>query len=146
MKITLIVTLFFLVSLPCFAKLTEEDVNQIRQIIREEIEPVKKEMATMKGEIQALKITIAEMDKRIEAQFKAVDSRFDAVDSKFDAIDGKISIIQWFIGGLVAITVFAVGIPQLLIAYREKRESRLSKELDELKQEIAALKEKKIIT
>ena len=36
--------LLFAFALPCFAELTENDIRQIRQVIREEIEPVKKEI------------------------------------------------------------------------------------------------------
>ncbi|HIE29830.1 TPA: hypothetical protein EYP66_21380 [Candidatus Poribacteria bacterium] len=141
MKITLIVTLFFLASLPCFASLTQEDVMLIRQIIREEIEPLKKEieslkkdivsvrmeMAMMKGEIQALKATIAEMDKRMAAQLAEMDKR---VAAQFNAVYRNFSLIQWFIGGLIAITVAAIALPRLLIAYRERKENRLSKKVD----------------
>jgi len=115
MKNVLVIILLFAISLPCFAELTE---NDIRRIIREEIEPLKIEIATIKGDIKVM-------------------------NSGFDAIDEKMSLFQWFIGGLVAIIVFAIGLPLLLMTYRERKENRLSKEIDELKQEIAALKKKK---
>jgi hypothetical protein len=114
MKNALVISLMFVIVLPGYAELTKEDV---RQIVRDEIEPLKLEMATVKGEIQALKVTIAEMDKRISAQFKAVDSKFEAVDS-------KISMLQWLMIALIAITVVAITMPQLLIAYRERKETR----------------------
>ena len=100
-----------------------------------------------------LKIKVSEMDKRMNEKFKAVDDKFKAVDDKFKALDDKISLVQasvndklslmqWFIGGLVALVVAAIAIPQLLILYREKKESR---EMDKLREAIAELKEKKVI-
>ena len=100
--------LLFIIILPCLlvtselpacAELTEKDIQQIRQIIREELEPIKIEIAE-------LKITVSEMNKRM--------------DEKFKAVEDKISLIQWFIGLLVAIVVAAIAIPQLLILYRER--------------------------
>ncbi|MFQ6042891.1 MAG: hypothetical protein ACE5PV_18720 [Candidatus Poribacteria bacterium] len=65
MKTTMIIILLFAIVLPCFAELTEQSV---RQIIREELEPINKEITainneitTMKKEITAIKLDIAEM-------------------------------------------------------------------------------------
>ncbi|MBM3242843.1 hypothetical protein FJZ31_41815 [Candidatus Poribacteria bacterium] len=129
MKPLLCMILFlFAISLPCFGELTENDIRQIRQVIREELEPIKIEIATIKGDIKVLETRITELDNRMTEKFKAVED--------------KISLIQWFIGLLVAIVVAAIAIPQLLILYREKKES---KEIDELKDIIVELKGKKVI-
>jgi len=117
--------LTFVISLPCFSELTE---NDIRRVIREELEPIKIEIATIKGDIKVIENRITELDNRMTEKFKAVED--------------KISLIQWFIGLLVAIVVAAIAIPQLLILYREKKES---KEIDELRDIIAELKGKKVI-
>jgi hypothetical protein len=125
MKNILIIILLLGIGLPCFAELTE---NDIRRVIREELEPIKIEIATIKGDIKVLENRITELDNRMTEKFKAVED--------------KISLIQWFIGLLVAIVVAAIAIPQLLILYREKKES---KEKDELRDIIAELKEKRVI-
>jgi hypothetical protein len=131
MRTVLIIILFFSISLSCFfvicgerpayAELTENDIRQIRQIIREEIEPIKIEIATIKGDIKML-------ESRMTENIKAVED--------------KISLIQWFIGLLVAIVVAAIAIPQLLILYRERKEGS---EIDKLRDAIAELKGKKLI-
>ena len=51
MRLALIFTLLFAIAFPCFAELTEQ---RVRQIIREELEPINKE-------IIAIKLDIAEM-------------------------------------------------------------------------------------
>jgi len=79
---------------PACAELTEKDIQQIRQIIREELE-------TIKIEIAELKITISEINKRM--------------DEKFKAVEDKISLIQWFIGLLVAIVVAAIVVCLVLV-------------------------------
>ena len=69
MRFILIFTLLFaIITSPCFAQLTRKDVEQIvRQVVREELEPVKLDVAKMKGkiatkdELEAVKLDIAEM-------------------------------------------------------------------------------------
>ena len=110
MKTVIIFILLFTFVSPSLAELTE---NDIRRIMREELEPIKIEMAE-------LKVKISEMDKRINEKFKAVDDKISLVQA---SVNDKLSLIQWFIGGLVALVVAAIAIPQLLILYREKKES-----------------------
>jgi hypothetical protein len=45
----------------------------------------------------------------------------------------------------IALTVVAITTPQVLIAYRDSKESRFSKELDQLKQRIDELEKRKIV-
>lgn len=127
MKTLLIIVLLLTLVLPCFAQLTE---NDIRRIIREEVAPIKIEIATIKGDIKTLEGRMATKDDIITMNQKLGD--------KIDTLYGVM------IAALVTIIV-VIAIPQILIAYRERRESRLSKEVDELKQEIADLKGKRII-
>ncbi|MFQ6039575.1 MAG: hypothetical protein ACE5PV_01860 [Candidatus Poribacteria bacterium] len=133
MKTVITLILLFTLVSPCFAELTENDIGRIRQVIRGELEPIKIEMAE-------LKVKVSEMDKRINEKFKAVDDKISIVQA---SVNDKLSLMQWFIGGLVALVVAAIAIPQLLILYREKKES---KEMDKLREAIAELKEKKVIT
>jgi len=125
MKTTLIIIMLFTFVLPCFGQLT---ANDVRQIIREELDPVKKEIEFIKKDLGLVKIEIATMKGDIKA------------------FDGKLSLLQWFTGGLVAIIVFAIGLPLLLMTYRERKENKLSKEIIELKKRIIELEKGKIIT
>jgi archaellum component FlaC len=123
--------LLIIFAIPCFAELTEKDISQIRQIIREEIEPIKIEIVTIKGDIKALEGKMATKDDIIAVNQKLGD--------KIDTLYGII------IASFVTLIV-VIAIPQILIAYRERRESRLSKEVDELKQRVAELERKRIVT
>ena len=126
--------LLFAFALPCFAELTE---NDIRRIIREEIEPIKIEIATIKGDIKTLEGKMATKDDIIAVKGD-ITTMYQKLSDKID------SLYVVMISALVTIIV-VIAIPQIIIAYRERRESRLSTEVDELKQEIADLKGKMII-
>jgi hypothetical protein len=105
---------------PCFAELTE---NDIRRVVREEIAPLRVENAEIKGKM-------ATKDDIINIYQKLSD--------KIDTLYGI--IIVSFVTLIVVIAV-----PQIIIAYRERRESRLSKEVDKLKKRIAELERKQMI-
>jgi signal transduction histidine kinase len=59
-----------------------------------------------------------------------------------DKIDTLYGIIIAAFVTLIAV----IAVPQIIIAYRERRESQLSKEVDDLKQRIAELEKKRILT
>lgn len=131
MKNILIIIIIFS-ALPCFAELTENDIRQIRQVIREEIKPLEDRVGALEKQVLVLEI-------KMEEKFKAVDDKLSLVQT---SVDDKLSLVQWFIGGLVALVVAAIAIPQLLILYREKKEA---KEIDKLRDTIAELQGKKLL-
>ena len=138
MKNALIIILLFVFAYPCFAELTENDVRLIRQIIREEIEPVKIEMATMKGDIRALEGKMATKDDIIAMR--------DILGGQMNTLYGVL------IGILVALIVGILGIflVPFLKKWFEKPEPQrtliISKEVNELKQRMAELEKRNIIT
>ena len=137
MKAILIIILIFAFALPSSAELTE---NDLRRIIREEIEPVKK---VFENRIGQLEIKVA----AIEAKMATKEYIITTYQKLSDKIDSLYAVM---IAALVTIIV-VIAIPQILIemlhfAQHERRESRLSKEVDELKQIIAELKGKKVIS
>ena len=147
MKTAIIFILLFAFVSPSLAELTENDIRQIRQVIREEIKPLEDRMSALETRVGNLEKQVATIETKMEEKFNAVDDKFKAIDDKLSlvqaSINDKLSLIQWFIGGLVALVVAAIAIPQLLILYREKKES---KGINKLREEIAELKEKKVIT
>ncbi|HIE25873.1 TPA: hypothetical protein EYP66_01140 [Candidatus Poribacteria bacterium] len=147
--------LFFALTPPCFGELTEKDVGQIRQIIREEIEPLKIEIATIKDDIKALEGKMATKDdirKELEpmkieiATIKGKMATKDDIITMNQKIGDKIDTLYGIIIASFVTLIVVIAVPQILIAYRERRESRLSKEVDELKQRIVELERKNIVT
>lgn len=125
--------LLSVLTLPCLAELTKEDV---RQIIREEIEPVKIDIAEMKGKM-ATKDDLLNMWKDMTGK---VDTLHGNITSKIDALYAVT------IGVLIAIIVAILSIilPPVIQRWFEQRkvgkdEERFQKieiALEELKKSI----------
>ena len=136
MKTILTSILLFAIALPC-SGLTQQDLDQIERLMDKKLEPIVKEINTIKNEINDIKIDIA----NIKGKMATKDDIISINQKLSDKIDTLYGIIIAAFVTLIAV----IAIPQILIAYRERRESRLSREVDELKREIAELKEKRII-
>ena len=105
MKNTLAIALLLAIALPSFAELTRQDVEQI---IRSELEPIKKE-------ITAIKLDIAEMKGKMATKDELTAIRDDTSEMK-----GKMatksdihSLYRWIITMWVTIILAIFGIPYL---------------------------------
>ena len=120
---TILVLLILLCALamPALAELTDADLNKIRLIVKEEI---KTEIAPIKSDIGALKEDVARLDGRMNGVEKQVAHATNVTY------------------GLIALIVVAIGIP----AWRGKRDRDQERKIEELRQEIEALKQQKIVS
>ena len=103
-KVVLSLILFCAIALPALGELTEADLNKIRLIIKDEI----------KTELESFE---KDIDKRLESFEKDIDKRLESFEKN---IDKRLSLITTLVGGLIALIVLAVGIPQILIAWRSR--------------------------
>jgi len=116
MKTVLIITLLlFALTLPCFAELTKEDV---RQIIREEIEPMKKEIEFVKIEIATIKGDIKALEGKMATKGDLL-SIWKDMTGKIEVLYGLI-IYGLIIGVLLAIIVRVI-LPPVLQKWLESR-------------------------
>ena len=127
---TILVLLILLcaITMPALAELTDADLNKIRLIvkeeIKEEIKPIKDEMASIKADIGTLKEDVARLDGRLTGVEKQVAHATNVTY------------------GLIALIVVAIGIP----AWRGKKDLDQERKIEELRQEIEALKQQKIVS
>lgn len=135
---------FFVIILPTFGELTSQDLDKIRLIVEKEVSEVE----------TRLRAEIAESETRLRTEIAAsemrmkdyVDTKFDEVDTKFEELDKRITLIVGFISALIILVVVTVGIPQIIIAWRGQNERAQDRKIEELAQEIEALKQKHIIS
>ena len=75
-------------------------------------------------------LTVEDIEK-IDAKIKESETRIkEYIDTKNESVDDRLSLITTLIGGLIALIVLAVGIPQILIALAEhKRQAHARKTL-----------------
>ena len=112
--ILLLSILFCAIALPALGELTDADLDKIRLIVKEEV-----------------KSEISEAEKRIT----------NHVDLKISSVEKQITLLTNFVYGLIALIVLAVGIPQILMTLRSKKDQTQEKRLEELTREFETLKQ-----
>ena len=130
MKVIIILFLLLLTA-TAFGELTKEDLQtlkeDLRTIIREEIAASEKR-------------TREYIDLKIDGLDKSLNAKIDAVDQRIDDLKGNVNRI-WL--AIIALIAAAVALPQLIIAYTErKRQKDIEKRQEDLQTEIQQLREK----
>ena len=110
--------LFCAIALPALGELTPEDLDKIRLIV--------------KGEV---KNEISEAEKRIKSH----------VDIKIESVEKRFNLVIGFISALMLLIVITVGIPQIIIAFRSRKDGDQERRIEELAREIEMLKQQRII-
>ena len=102
--------------------------------------------ANSKALINNLRALISNLES-VDKQFGSVDKQFESVDRQFESVGKQISHATNVTYGLmVALIVVAVGIPQIVIAWRGRRDSEQARRIEELSQEIETLKQQRIVS
>lgn len=128
--------LFLLVAAPVLAELTPEDIR----VIREEVTAiVKAENAALEKRMQAyVDLKFEVLDTKFTTKLAEMDTKFTA---KFEAVDGKQNIILIFVTGLIGLIVLAIGVPQIIMALRQKDYRVLEGQIKSLEEKIRLLEE-----
>ena len=113
--------LFCTLALPVFGELTPQDLDKIRLIVKEEIKP-------LKADIVALKVDVARLDGRLTG------------------VEKQIATITNLIYSLMALIVIAIGIPQIIMAFRSRKDRDQERKIEELIREIETLKQQRIVS
>ena len=137
-------------TLPSFAELTPQDLKEIRLIVKEEIETViDKELAPIKADIASMKADIVSLKEG----FARLDGRLTGVENRITGVEKQIAMVANLVFALIALIVVAVGIPQIIITWRSRKDSasemqiaaliqEQNKIMSSLTDEVATLREK----
>ena len=109
--------LLCVVALPALGELTDADLDKIRLIVKDEIS---KELKPVKADIETLKTEVA-------------------------YVRGKLDILDKYVIALIALIVIAVGAPQIVMAWRSRRDRTLENQIETLTQEIETLKQQRTV-
>ena len=115
--------LFCAITLPVLGELTEADLNKIRLIVNEEIKPIEADIVLLKTDTAWIR------------------GKLESVDEQFEGVNNQITHSRRITYGLIALIVAAVGIPQIIIAWRSKKDSTQEKQIEGLRQEIEELRQ-----
>ena len=136
MKTVLVLSILFsTITLPALGELTDADINKIRLIVNEAVEPLKTDIVTLKTDVAW-----------IRGKFEGIDKQFESVDKQFESVNQRITHATNVSYGLIALIVAAIAIPQILMAWRSRADRSLEKQIETLTQEIETLKQQRIIS
>ena len=124
--------LFCMIASPGLAALTDADLDKIRLIVKEEV----------KEEIRSSE---TRMKIYIDTKIDSVNIRIDSVEKRMDGFEKQMTFLLNIIYGLIALIIVAIGIPQVIIGWRSKRDRSLENRIEMLTEEIEALKRRQII-
>ncbi|RKU21502.1 hypothetical protein C6499_21115 [Candidatus Poribacteria bacterium] len=129
---------FCAIALPALSELTVQDFDKIRSIIKEEIEdevdPIKSEVSSIKSEVSSIK-----------SEISSIKSEISSINQNVASLDGRVGGIEKQITWLMAIIIVAVGIPQIVIAWRSRKDREQDRRIEELAREIESLKQQQIV-
>lgn len=137
---------------PAFPELSDSDLQRLREIVKVEVvsseqrlrvemaESEQRLRAEMTAAIQAseerLKVyvdaKISEINSQVNSQFAQANSQFAQVNNRIDEVDKRINFAFTVLGWLFALVIAALGIPQLIIAFRQRGQERLQTSVEEL--------------
>ena len=115
------ILLFFVT--PAFSELSDSDIQRIREIVQ----------ITVAAEGKQIR---AEMTAAIDASEKRMkehlNTKISEVDTRIDGVDKRLNFAFTVLGWLFALVIAALGIPQLIIAFRQRGQERLQASVEEL--------------
>ncbi|MDE0018922.1 MAG: hypothetical protein OXU51_22270 [Candidatus Poribacteria bacterium] len=117
--------LLSLIALPALGELTEADLNEIRLIVKDEIDA---------------------SEKRFDVKIQALETEMKAHITQ--QIDSLKTPVAWLIGILVAM-IALIGIPlvvlTIMIGWRSIQDNAQAKQIETLTQEIETLKQQRVV-
>ena len=132
---------FWAIALPAFAELTVQDFDKIRSIIKEEIAdettPIKAEISSIRTEISSIKAEISS----IETEISSMNDKISSVKEDVASLSGRVGGVEKQITWLMGVIIVVVGIPQVIVVWRSRKDREQEKRIEELAQEIEMLKQ-----
>ncbi len=119
-KVFVISVFFYVIASPTFCELTDADLNKIRLIINEELKPIRADIVTLKTQVASL-------------------------NGRIDAVNGRIGGIEKMMTWLMVIIGVVIGLPQVIMMWRMRKERIFEKQIEALTDDVEALKQQQIV-
>ena len=137
-NLTLIFAGMLLFATPVFSELSDSDLQRIREVVQIAVAAEGKQIRTeMTAAIDASEKRMKEyVDLKISevnSQFSKVNSQFIQVNNSIDEVGKRLNIAFTVLGWLFALVIAAIGIPQLITAFRQNEHKQLQTSIEELR-------------
>ena len=126
---------------PAFSELNDSDLQRIREIVKVEVVSSEQRLRTEIAESEqrlrsemtaAIQASEDRMKVYVDAKISEVNSQFAQVNNRIDGVDKRLNFAFAVLGWLFALVIAALGIPQLIIAFRQRGQERLQNSVEEL--------------
>ncbi|MCE2416408.1 hypothetical protein J4G07_20710 [Candidatus Poribacteria bacterium] len=114
--------LLFFVT-PAFSELSDSDIQRIREIVQITVAAEGKQIRT------EMTAAIDASEKRMKEH---LNTKISEVDTRIDGVDKRLNFAFTVLGWLFALVIAALGVPQLIIAFRQRGQERLHASVEEL--------------
>ena len=94
-------------------------------------------------------LTDADLDKirlLVNEELKPVKADIETLKTEVAYVRGKLDILDKYVIALIALIVIAVGAPQIVMAWRSRRDRTLEKQIETLTQEIETIKQQRALS
>ena len=115
---------------PAFPELSDSDLQRIRESVK--VEVVNSEQRLRVEMTAAIQASEARMREYVDIKMSEVTTQFAQVNDRIDEVDKRINFAFTVLGWLFALVIAALGIPQLIIAFRQRGQDRLQASVEEL--------------
>ena len=128
------------------SELSQSDLQRIQEIVRAEI---KTEIAASETRIRA-EITTSEnrlrteifnsekkMKEYVDAKFEAANTRTEAVATRIKDLASYLNITNTLLVGMIALIVAGIGIPQIILAWKSRRQDETRSETESTRDQLA---------
>ena len=125
----------YVIALPVQAELTPQDLDKIRLIIHETNAPIKAEIASVKDELS----------KEIASVKDELSKEIASVRNEVTEVRGSLGGLNKMVTWLMVLIGVVVGIPQILMTWRSRKDRAQEEQIQELRREIEMLKQRHIV-
>ena len=102
--------LLLLLASSAFSKLTEEDIEAIRIIVKEDVR------AIIKEEIAASE---KRMKEHVDLKIQIVNAKIDGTNNGINGLQKQLGYMWAVIIALIGLIAAAIAIPQIMVAYKD---------------------------
>ena len=138
-------TLFLFITLllfvqPAFAQLTPEDIHIIREEVTKIVKTENDALEKQLREYVDLKFEI--LDTKFTTKLSELDTKFT---TKFEDMEKRQTLILILVTSLIALIVLAIGIPQIIIAFKQRNQDALEAEIKTLREKVELLEQTRLV-